>query len=73
MPAKSGRKYTPAKPSAPTRKRAQRILDTLRHEFPDATVALDFSNALELLVATILAAQCTDLRVNIVTKDLFKK
>ena len=74
-PAKTGagRKYEPAKPSAATRKRAHRILDTLRQEFPDATVALDFTNALELLVATILSAQCTDLRVNIVTKDLFKK
>jgi endonuclease-3 len=69
----AGKKYIPSQPSAATRKRARRILDTLRQEFPDATVALDFSSALELLVATILAAQCTDLRVNIVTKDLFKK
>jgi endonuclease-3 len=68
-----GKAYVPAKPTAATRKRALRILSTLKQEFPDATIALEFSNALELLVATILAAQCTDARVNIVTKDLFKK
>lgn len=66
-------KYKPAKPSAGTRKRALRILDGLKLEFPDAKIALEYSNALELLVATILSAQCTDVRVNIVTKDLFKK
>lgn len=65
--------YVPAKPSTATRKRALRILDALKREYPDARVALDFTNALELLVATILAAQCTDQRVNIVTKDLFEK
>lgn len=41
--------------------------------YPDAHCELDFSNPLELLVATILSAQCTDKRVNIVTKDLFKR
>jgi endonuclease-3 len=78
MPAKAkkkgaGRGYTPAKPTAATRKRALRILDTLKREFPDAKIALDFGNALELLVATILSAQCTDQRVNLVTKHLFRK
>ena len=77
MPAKAKKKnskaYIPAKPSPATRRRALRILDTLKKEFPDAKIALDFNNPLELLVATILSAQCTDERVNIVTKDLFKK
>jgi endonuclease-3 len=41
--------------------------------YPKAKVSLDYMNPLELMIATILAAQCTDLRVNIVTKDLFKK
>jgi endonuclease-3 len=65
--------YTPAKPTPATRKRGVRILEGLKKEYPDAAIALDFSNALELLVATILAAQCTDQRVNIVTADLFEK
>jgi len=77
VPAKAkkqnNKKYIPAKPSAPTRKRALRIIETLKREFPDAKIALDYSNALELLVATILSAQCTDVRVNLVTKDLFRK
>jgi endonuclease-3 len=65
--------YVPAKPSAATRKRALRIMGELKKEYPDAKVALNFTNALELLVATILSAQCTDQRVNIVTEDLFEK
>jgi len=53
--------------------RARKILEVLSREFPDARCRLDHNNALELLVATILAAQCTDERVNEVTKDLFGK
>ncbi|MCB4790326.1 MAG: endonuclease III [Elusimicrobia bacterium] len=45
----------------------------LKKEYPDAKVALSYSNPLEILVATILSAQCTDERVNIVTQALFKK
>jgi endonuclease III len=52
--------------------RAVEIIDRLRRAIPDATIALEFSNPLELIVATILSAQCTDARVNIVTRDLFK-
>jgi len=52
-------------------KRAKTILSILRKTHPDARCALNYRNALELLVATILSAQCTDERVNIVTKDLF--
>lgn len=49
------------------------VLTTLKKEYPDARCTLDWATPLELLVATILAAQCTDARVNIVTKSLFKK
>ncbi|MFC1577105.1 endonuclease III [Candidatus Omnitrophota bacterium] len=49
------------------------IRELLKKEYPDAKTALDHSNPLELLVATILSAQCTDKRVNIVTEALFKK
>ncbi len=45
----------------------------LKREYPDARCSLDFHNPLELLVATILSAQCTDVRVNIVTPALFQK
>jgi len=50
-----------------------KVLDILQKEYPDARVTLDFKDPLQLLIATILAAQCTDERVNQVTKDLFKK
>ncbi|MDI7259486.1 MAG: endonuclease III [Thermodesulfobacteriota bacterium] len=54
-------------------KKAKVILKVLSKEIPDSKIALRFSNPLELLIATILSAQCTDVRVNQVTKDLFKK
>jgi endonuclease-3 len=50
-----------------------KIIELLEKEHPDARIALNFNSPLELLVATILSAQCTDERVNIVTKALFKK
>jgi len=53
--------------------RVQRIIAGLRRTYPDAHCELNFSNPLELLVATILSAQCTDKRVNLVTADLFRK
>ena len=49
------------------------ILDVLDRTYPKADCSLDFSSPLELLVATVLSAQCTDERVNQVTKGLFKK
>src|SRR5688500_7723203 len=55
-----------------TRVRAA-ILPILKRTYPGARCSLDYINPLELLVATILSAQCTDERVNIVTKSLFKK
>ncbi|MBN2374822.1 MAG: endonuclease III [Sedimentisphaerales bacterium] len=53
--------------------RARKILAGLEQLYPDAECALVHNNALELLVATILSAQCTDVRVNKVTPELFKK
>ncbi len=50
----------------------QELLQILLNTYPDAKAELDHENAFELLIATILSAQCTDIRVNIVTKDLFK-
>ena len=55
------------------RARARKIILALKKAYPDAKIALDFGNPLELLVATILSAQCTDERVNQVTPTLFKK
>ena len=52
--------------------RARKILTRLERAYPDAKIALDFSTPLELLVATILSAQCTDERVNVVTPALFR-
>lgn len=53
--------------------RAHKIIAALRAAYPDAHCELNYSNPLELLIATILSAQCTDKRVNQVTPDLFKK
>ena len=55
------------------KKQANRIITILSKEYPGARTALRFTNPLELLVATVLSAQCTDERVNKVTQDLFKK
>jgi endonuclease-3 len=55
------------------RKRVKQIIKILSKEIPDSRIALKFSNPLELLIATILSAQCTDVKVNQVTADLFKK
>jgi endonuclease-3 len=58
---------------SPLKVRAPEIVKRLTEAYPDATVALRFSTPLEMLVATILSAQCTDERVNKVTETLFKK
>ncbi|MGH7448045.1 MAG: endonuclease III [Longimicrobiales bacterium] len=55
------------------RARAAEIVRRLRDEYPQAKCSLDFGNAYELIVATILSAQCTDERVNIVTPALFRR
>ena len=55
------------------KEQTKKIISLLKKEYPDAHCALNHTNAFELLVATILSAQCTDERVNIVTADLFRK
>ncbi|HEX4142399.1 MAG TPA: endonuclease III [Pirellulales bacterium] len=59
--------------SADAKKHAARIVRRLAKAYPHAECALEFRTPLQLLVATILSAQCTDRRVNLVTKDLFRK
>ncbi len=55
------------------KQRAANIVRLLKNEYPNSKCSLQYKNAHQLLVATILSAQCTDHRVNMVTKDLFKK
>jgi endonuclease-3 len=59
--------------AAQRKTRARKIIARLKREYPDATCALNHHSALELVVATILSAQCTDARVNLVTPHLFAK
>jgi len=66
--ARPARRFT-----APDPVRVRALLEQLRELYPDAKCALDFRTPLELLVATILSAQCTDERVNMVTPDLFAR
>jgi endonuclease-3 len=58
---------------AELKQRVRKIIRLLQRAYPDAKCSLNHSNAFELLIATILSAQCTDARVNIVTQDLFRK
>ncbi|MDF2891884.1 MAG: endonuclease DNA-(apurinic or apyrimidinic site) lyase [Clostridia bacterium] len=55
------------------KKKVKKVSKLLFETYPEATCSLDYQEPFQLLIATILAAQCTDERVNIVTKDLFKK
>jgi endonuclease III len=78
VPARPARKRPARKAGAsraprPTPERAARILDRLEEAHPEAKCALDHRNAFELSVATILSAQCTDERVNMVTPQLFAR
>ena len=57
---------------ANARQRTARLVKALRAEYPEAICALHYSSPLELLIATILSAQCTDARVNLVTPELFR-
>jgi endonuclease-3 len=59
--------------SSEDKKRAREIVKRLKKSYPEARCSLNHANPLELLVATILSAQCTDERVNLVTADLFSK
>src|SRR5438093_1424781 len=70
-PLPAGRR--PRESAEERKSRAARILVVLHKLYPDATCALHHKDPLQLLVATILSAQCTDTRVNIVTRDLFRQ
>jgi endonuclease-3 len=72
MPKKTANKKTKID-TAKAAERVRKIFPILRKTYPQARIALKHSNPLELLVSTILSAQCTDVRVNMVTKTLFKK
>jgi len=63
----------PRETNAARLERTQKILSALKRVYPDAHCELNFGNPLQLLAATILSAQCTDKRVNLVTAELFKK
>jgi len=69
----AGKQITKPKTAAERAARVQQILKTLDEMYPNVTCALHHSSAWELLVATILSAQCTDVRVNLVTPGLFRK
>ena len=56
-----------------TKKEAEKIIDILKKEYPDPECSLSYKDPLQLLIATRLAAQCTDARVNKVTPELFKR
>lgn len=72
MPSKSPKRARPESLEE-KKSRAERILRQMKKEFPQPKTALLHENPFQLLIATILSAQCTDARVNMVTKDLFKK
>jgi endonuclease-3 len=74
----AGRTQTPPEAAKETclkspKPAVKKILDGLQSEYPDVSCALNHRNSLELLIATILSAQCTDVRVNMVTPALFQK
>ncbi len=72
MPKKTAVKKTKID-KAEAAKKVRKIFPILKKTYPKAKIALKHANPLELLISTILSAQCTDVRVNMVTKDLFKK
>ena len=66
-------KVEPQFGNIPAKERANKVFSLLKKIYPEAKAALDFGSPFELLIATILSAQCTDSRVNLVTPALFKK
>jgi len=72
-PAKPGKAARPARAAGTDPQRVAAILAKLDEAYPQASCELNHKNAFELLIATILSAQCTDVRVNQVTQALFKK
>lgn len=73
LPVRAALRRDTIRPMPDLRSRALEVDRLLAERFPDAKCSLDFRNPLELLIATILAAQSTDARVNLVTKALFRK
>lgn len=73
LPKKSAAKKISKETLNQKKLRSKEIIRLLRHYYPNATCALNFETPFQLLIATILSAQCTDERVNLVTADLFKK
>jgi endonuclease-3 len=71
--APSKKRGASREPLGEKKKRAAQVFRRLGRAYPDARCSLDYSNPLELLVATILSAQCTDVRVNMVTPALFRR
>ena len=67
------RRKSAAAPTADAKARAAMVTRRLKADYPDAECALEHQSAFQLLISTILSAQCTDERVNIVTKDLFRR
>jgi len=72
MPSKAAKRKMKVD-QAEAANRVKKIIPIFKKAYPGAKTALNYANPLELLISTILSAQCTDVRVNIVTKDLFKK
>jgi endonuclease-3 len=60
-------------PLASREAQAEAVVDRLHEAYPDSTISLNYANRLELLIAVVLSAQCTDERVNEVTSELFEK
>src|SRR5215204_5164026 len=73
VPAKPMRGKAVAPPDADKKAQAARVVRRLKADYPGATCALENETPFELLVATILSAQCTDVRVNMVTPELFRR
>jgi endonuclease-3 len=73
MPAKSPTTKANTEVNTEAKKSARQVLRRLKADYPDAECALVHRSAFQLLIATILSAQCTDKRVNLVTKELFRK
>jgi endonuclease-3 len=73
MPKKAAKRTKIRVNKAEAAERVKNILPVLKETYPEAKTVLRFRNPLQLLIATILSAQCTDARVNMVTKEVFKK
>jgi endonuclease-3 len=73
MPKKAAKRTKIKVNKAEAAERVKSILPVLKETYPEAKTVLRFRNPLQLLIATILSAQCTDARVNMVTKEVFKK